>query len=90
MESTRAFPGATPMAPIAKKDVKLSTAPSAREEPLRYLKDTPPVFRDIADVLLILDNGEELPTHRCTGTWVAVSRNSRVMYANVNAISCGL
>ena len=35
----------------------------ARDE-LKYLRDTPAVFREIADVLLILDSGEELPTHR--------------------------
>ncbi len=35
------------------------------KEPLKYLRDTPPVFKEIADVLLILDSGEELPTHRC-------------------------
>lgn len=36
-----------------------------KEEPLKYLESTPPSFKDIADALLILDSGEELPAHRC-------------------------
>lgn len=34
------------------------------EEPLKYLESTPPAFKEIADAILILDSGEELPAHR--------------------------
>jgi hypothetical protein len=36
----------------------------AIEEPLKYLESTPPAFKEIADAILILDTGEELPAHR--------------------------
>jgi hypothetical protein len=48
-------------------------APREDKEPLKYLRDTPPVFKEIADVLLILDSGEELPTHRCVACLVTPS-----------------
>lgn len=36
----------------------------AIQEPLKYLESTPPAFKEIADAILILDTGEELPAHR--------------------------
>ncbi len=43
-----------------------STEDEKKPKTLKYLESTPAAFKEIADAILILDTGEELPAHRCT------------------------